>query len=165
MDLRVLGIDPGITNTGYGMVVEESGRMSALGHGSIKTRSSDSMSHRLDTLYKRLVDVIRDLSPDIVAIEDLFVNTNLKTAIAVGQARGVILLACEHAGVAWAQYTPLQVKMAVAGNGNATKDQVQYMVEALLKMKGSPATSHASDALAMAICHLQSVKFREMTGS
>ncbi|MBN1288915.1 MAG: crossover junction endodeoxyribonuclease RuvC [Actinobacteria bacterium] len=163
--MRVLGIDPGITNTGYGLVVEEAGRMSAVHHGSIKTRSSDNMSRRLDILYRRLIEVIGDLAPDTVVIEDLFFNTNLKTAVAVGQARGVILLACEHSNVVWAQYTPLQVKQAVAGNGNATKDQVQFMVEALLCMKDATMSSHAADALAMAICHLQSRRFREMTGS
>ncbi|MBN2168695.1 MAG: crossover junction endodeoxyribonuclease RuvC [Actinobacteria bacterium] len=163
--MRVLGVDPGITNTGFGLVVEESGRMKAVHHGSIKTRSGDNMSHRLNILYKRLVEVISELSPDTVVIEELFFNTNLKTAVAVGQARGVILLACEHSNVSWAQYTPLQVKQAVAGNGNATKDQVQYMVEALLGMKDASMSSHAADALAMAICHLQSMRFREMTGS
>jgi crossover junction endodeoxyribonuclease RuvC len=162
--LRVLGIDPGITNTGYGMVEEASGRMKAVGHGDIKTPGSADMSERLDILYTEVSRVISELEPDVVVLEQLFFNTNRKTAIAVGQARGVILLACRHAGALWAEYTPLQVKMSVVGNGNAKKEQVAYMVVALLGMKDQPATLHACDALAMAICHLQSRRIRELTG-
>lgn len=163
--LKVLGIDPGITNTGYGLVVEESRKMRAREHGSIRTPRSSDMSHRLGILYQRVSEVISDLAPDVVVVEQLFFNTNLKTAFAVGQARGVILLACNHAGVDFEEYTPLQVKQAVAGNGNADKRQVQYMVRALLQMESLPEPLHASDALAMAICHLQSRRLRELTGS
>ncbi len=163
--MKALGIDPGITNTGFGMVVEESGRMSAGDFGSIKTRSGEDMSDRLDTLYREVMRVIRELEPDVAVIEQLFFSTNLKTAVSVGQARGVILLACRHAEVDWAEYTPLQVKMAVVGNGNAGKEQVRYMVVALLGMKSPPSPLHASDAMAMAICHLQSRRLRELTGS
>jgi crossover junction endodeoxyribonuclease RuvC len=161
----VLGIDPGITNTGYGLVTEESGRMRAVTHGAIKTRSSADMSERLDTLYTETSRVIVELEPDVVVLEQLFFNTNQKTAIAVGQARGVILLACRHAGRPWAEYTPLQVKMSVVGSGNAAKEQVAYMVCALLGLKEQPATLHACDALAMAICHLQSRRLKELTGT
>jgi len=164
-ELRVLGIDPGITNTGYGLVIERSGAMEAASHGSITTRSSDDMSARLDKLYREVRDVVARLSPDVVVVEQLFFNTNQKTALAVGQARGVILLACRHAGASWTEYTPLQVKQAVVGNGNATKKQVQYMVTTLLRMSGPPDTLHACDALAMAICHLQARRFRELTGT
>lgn len=163
--MKALGIDPGITNTGYGLVVEESGRMSAGSHGAIKTPSRADMSDRLDILYRETTRVIGELEPDVVVVEQLFFNTNLKTAVAVGQARGVILLACNHAGAHWTEYTPLQVKQAVVGNGNASKEQVKYMVGALLGMKSLPSSLHACDALAMAICHLQSRRLREMTGS
>jgi crossover junction endodeoxyribonuclease RuvC len=161
----VLGIDPGITNTGYGLVAEESGRMRAVTHGAIKTRSSEDMSERLDTLYTGTSRVMVELEPDVVVLEQLFFNTNQKTAMAVGQARGVILLACRHAGRPWAEYTPLQVKMSLVGNGNAAKEQVAYMVCALLGLKERPATLHACDALAMAICHLQSRRLKELTGT
>ena len=160
----MLGIDPGITNTGYGLVAEESGRMRAVTHGAIKTRSSADMSERLDILYTETSRVIVELEPDVVVLEQLFFNSNQKTAIAVGQARGVLLLACRHAGRPWAEYTPLQVKMSVVGNGNAAKEQVAYMVCALLGLKEQPATLHACDALAMAICHLQSRRLKELTG-
>jgi crossover junction endodeoxyribonuclease RuvC len=162
---RVLGIDPGITNTGYGLVVEESGRMSALKHGSIKTPSSADMSERLDILYQKTSSIIVELEPDVVVLEQLFFNTNQKTAIAVGQARGAILLACRHNGRQWTEYTPLQVKMSVVGNGRADKEQVAYMVGALLDLKEKPSSLHACDALAMAICHLQSRRLKELTGT
>lgn len=164
-ELRVLGVDPGITNTGYGLVIECSGKMEAAAHGAITTRSADDMSHRLDKLYSESKKVIVELAPDVVVLEQLFFNTNQKTAIAVGQARGVILLACNHAGAPWAEYTPLQVKQAVVGNGNASKEQVKYMVTMLLRMSEPPRTLHACDALAMAICHLQARRFRELTGT
>ena len=164
-EFRVLGVDPGITNTGYGLVVEADRTMTAGGHGAIKTKSSADMSHRLDILYTEAKRVILEFEPDVVVLEQLFFNTNVKTALAVGQARGVLLLACNHAGASWAEYTPLQVKLAVVGNGNATKVQVQYMVTTLLGMAKPPETLHACDALAMAICHLQSRRLRELTGT
>ncbi|HEY5493647.1 MAG TPA: crossover junction endodeoxyribonuclease RuvC [Candidatus Anoxymicrobiaceae bacterium] len=164
-EFRVLGVDPGITNTGYGLVVEEAGTLSAGRHGAIKTHSKADMSQRLDTIYTESKKVILELSPDVVVLEQLFFNTNQKTATAVSQARGVILLACNHAGAGWAEYTPLQVKQAVVGNGNATKEQVQYMVTMLLRLPEPPETLHACDALAMAICHLQGRRLRELTGT
>lgn len=164
-EFKVLGVDPGITNTGYGLVIQSGSCMRAGVHGAIKTSSSTEMSLRLDTLYTQLRSVIREIEPDVVSIEELFFNTNAKTALSVGQARGVILLACTHAGAAWVEYTPLQVKQAVVGNGRATKEQVQYMVTTLLKMEKSPDTLHACDALAMAICHLQARRFHQLTGT
>lgn len=163
--MRVLGIDPGIANTGYGLVSEESGRMEAVKYGSLITPDKADMSHRLDILYTRVKALIDQLRPDVVVLEQLFFNTNLKTAVAVGQARGVILLACSHAGAAWAEYTPLQVKQAVVGNGNAAKEQVQYMVGALLGFKTPPKSLHTCDALAIAICHLNCRRMREKTGT
>lgn len=162
-EFKVLGIDPGISNTGYGLVIESRGSMRAGAHGAIKTQAASDMAERLDTLYEGSREVIARLAPDVVVLEQLFFSANKKTAIAVGQARGVILLACRHAGSTWAEYTPLQVKQAVVGNGNAKKEQVQYMVTTLLRMDEPPATSHACDALAMAICHLQSRRMRELT--
>ena len=163
--MRVLGVDPGITNTGYGLVVEESGRLKAAESGSVKTPRSEDMSHRLDILYGEIKDLIEQLSPDVVVLEQLFFNTNLKTALAVGQARGVILLACRHADVSWTEYTPLQVKQTVVGNGNASKEQVKYMVGALLGLSSPPKSLHACDALAIAICHLHMRRLKEKTGS
>jgi crossover junction endodeoxyribonuclease RuvC len=163
--MRVLGVDPGITNTGYGLVIERAGKLAAGEHGAITTSSGADMSDRLGKLYSESREVIIRINPHVVVLEQLFFNANVKTAIAVGQARGVILLACNHAGAPWAEYTPLEVKQAVVGNGNATKEQVQYMVTTLLRMPEPPDTLHACDALAMAICHLQARRFKELTGT
>ena len=163
--LKVLGVDPGITNTGYGLVVEESGKLRAAKFGSIGTPASADMSHRLDILYGEIKGLIEESTPDIVVLEQLFFNTNLKTAFAVGQARGVILLACKHTDVTWSEYTPLQVKQTVVGNGNASKQQVKYMVGALLGLSDPPKSLHACDALAIAICHLHMRRLKEKTGS
>lgn len=163
--MRVLGVDPGITNTGYGLVIEDSGHLKATEYGSILTSASDGMSERLDILYRGIRQAIENLEPDVVALEQLFFSSNQKTALAVGQALGVIMLACKHSGVSWEQYTPLQVKQAVVGNGNAKKEQVQYMVGALLAFKEPPQSLHACDALAIAICHLNSRRMREATGT
>lgn len=160
----MLGIDPGIANTGYGMVEETAGKMRQVAHGTIRTTASTEMSERLDILYNGVREVILELEPDEVVLEELFFNTNQKSVMAVGQARGAILLACRHSGAPWAEYTPLQVKMSVVGNGSAKKEQVAYMVSALLGMKEQPADLHACDALAMAICHLQSRRLKELTG-
>lgn len=161
--MRVLGIDPGITNTGYGLVEESGGKLLPGDFGSIETKSTDDMSHRLDTLYEGVKMVMMELEPDEVVLEQLFFNTNLKTAVAVGQARGVILLACRHLAMPWTEYTPLQVKQAVVGNGNATKNQVQFMVGALLDFE-PPKSHHSCDALAMAICHLNARRLSRRTG-
>lgn len=159
--MRVLGIDPGIRNTGYGLVIEERGHMEGLDYGSIETPGSADMSERLDILYCGVKEIIEKLKPDVAVVEQLFYNTNLKTVVAVGQARGVILLACRHAGVPWVEYTPLEVKQSVAGSGRAKKEQVKYMVGALLGIGEPSGSLHACDALAMAICHLNSRKLRE----
>lgn len=164
MTYKVLGIDPGLANTGYGLVIEQSGRMAAGPTGTIRTGSKLPMTERLDRIYCELKGLIEDLGPDVVVLEQLFFNTNQKSAIAVSQAVGVILLACAHSGVIAEEYTPLQVKMAVVGNGRAVKDQVAYMVCALLGMSEQPPSLHACDAYAMAICHLQSRRMRELTG-
>jgi len=163
--LKALGVDPGMTNTGYGLVISVSGGLEAGEFGTIHTLASDDMSHRLDTLYTGMKEVIARLEPDVVVLEQLFFNTNQKTALVVSQARGVLLLACRHAGVQWYEYTPLQVKMAVTGSGNAAKTQVKYMVKALLRFDTAPASLHECDALAMAICHLNSRRIREKTGT
>ncbi|MBU1672523.1 MAG: crossover junction endodeoxyribonuclease RuvC [Actinobacteria bacterium] len=162
--MKVLGIDPGISNTGYGLVEEAARRLSALASGTIKTAPSDEMAVRLDVLYRGVTEVVERLAPDAVVLEELFFNTNQKSVMAVGQARGVILLACGHAGMPVVEYTPLQVKQTVTGNGNAKKEQVRYMVGALLGTRDLPSSLHECDALAMAICHLHSRRMAGLTG-
>jgi crossover junction endodeoxyribonuclease RuvC len=159
--VRVLGIDPGITNTGYALVIEDGRSMSAGGHGTVKTSSTDEMSLRLDILYEGVKAALLETGPDVAALEQLFFNVNVKTAMSVGQARGVILLACRHAGVPCEEYTPLEVKQAVAGSGGAPKEQVEFMVKALLGIGKEKGSSHAFDAYAIAICHLNCRRLKE----
>lgn len=160
--MLILGIDPGITNTGYGLVSGESWSLRAEEFGSIKTQSSEDMSGRLDKLYNKSLEIIEKTKPDVVVLEELFFSANAKTAFLVGQARGVILLACKHAGVPWTEYAPLEVKKRVAGTGDAPKSQIKYMVTSLLKMGEAPPSSHECDALALAICHAYSYKLDEL---
>ncbi len=161
MYLKVLGIDPGIATTGYGLIVKQREGMSVVTFGSINTPANSSIASRLGVLYSRIQAILRDYHPDVAVIEELFFNTNLKTAVEVGEARGVIILACSHAGIRYEEYTPLQVKQAVVGNGNASKEQVAYMVGALLGFDSKGASHHACDALALAICHLSHMNLKE----
>ena len=149
----VLGIDPGLANTGYGVVVRRSGRLAALDGGVIETRRGVPAERRLAMLHARVRDLLATHEPDAVALEALYFGQNVATAFAVGQARGAVLVAAGDRGVPCADYTPQQVKGAVCGSGRAQKDQVQRMVQALLRLPEPPRPDHAADALAVAICH------------
>src|SRR4051794_41981558 len=149
----VLGIDPGLANTGYGVVARRSGRLAALDGGVIETRPNLAPERRLALLHERIGDLLVTHEPDAVALEALFFGQNVATAFAVGQARGAVLVAAGERGVPCADYTPQQVKGAVCGSGRAPKDQVQRMVQALLRLPAAPTPDHAADALAVAICH------------
>jgi crossover junction endodeoxyribonuclease RuvC len=149
----VLGIDPGLANTGYGVVVRRSGRLAALDGGVIETRAGVAPERRLAVLHQRVTDLLIEHEPDAVALEALYFGQNVGTAFAVGQARGAVLVAAGERGVACTDYTPQQVKGAVCGSGRAGKDQVQRMVQALLRLPEPPRPDHAADALAVAICH------------
>jgi crossover junction endodeoxyribonuclease RuvC len=149
----VLGIDPGLANTGYGVVVRRSGRLSALDGGVIETRAGVPTERRLAMLHARVRDLIAVHEPAAVAMEALFFGQNVGTAFAVGQARGAVLVAAGEAGIPCVDYTPQQVKSAVCGAGRAPKDQVQRMVQALLRLPAPPSPDHAADALAVAVCH------------
>ncbi len=151
-----MGIDPGLANTGYGVVEEAGTALRALGWGGVDTSSGALLSERLDKIFTETEELLRRYAPDAVAVEQLFFSANARSAMSVGEARGVIILAAQRAGVEICEYTPLQVKQAVVGNGRATKDQVEYMVRALLGIKEKLPSSHAADALAMALCYLQS---------
>jgi crossover junction endodeoxyribonuclease RuvC len=149
----VLGIDPGLAGTGYGVVARRSGRLAALDGGVIETRAGVPAERRLATLHDRVRDLLVEHEPDAVALEALFFGQNVATASAVGQARGAVLVAAGGRGVACADYTPQQVKGAVCGRGRAPKEQVGRMVQALLRLPGPPRPDHLADALAVAICH------------
>ncbi len=147
----ILGIDPGLADTGYGVIICSGSNFTCLDYGVIKTKASDSDSLRLKILHQDLLSIIKKYQPDLVAVEKLFFNTNAKTAISVGQARGVVLLAIEENKVSLVQLTPPQVKLAVAAYGQAPKKQVQLMVQKILNLAKLPCPDDAADALAVAI--------------
>ncbi len=154
--MRVLGIDPGFGRTGYGVIDAEAGRQRALEYGCIETLPHDEMGRRLADIYGALNEVIGRYKPDAVAIEQLFFNRNVTTALKAAEARGVVVLAAEQAGVPQFTYTPLQVKQAVVGYGRAEKRQVQEMIKVLLGLTDVPKPDDAADALAIAVAHAQS---------
>ena len=151
--MRVLGIDPGTAACGYAIVHESAGRLRALDHGWFKTPAGERPELRLKTIFERVQGLVADFEPDAVAMEESFVGADARTALSVGQARGVVLVASALAGVECAEYAPARVKQAVCGYGRAEKAQVSRMVQAILSLDAPPSSSHASDALAVAICH------------
>jgi len=160
--MLILGIDPGTAITGYGLVAGDGDELALVGYGVITTPSGSPLPQRLRTLYRELTDLIARYRPTAVAIEELFFSRNVRTALAVGQARGIALLAAAEAGLPVHEYTPLQVKQAVVGYGRATKDQVQQMVRVLLGLDVVPQPDDAADAIAVAICHLHSHRLATM---
>ncbi len=150
----VLGIDPGTASTGYGVVYGAGSKLRALEDGVIRTRAGIPLERRLADIHARVVELIDRHRPDAVAIEELYFGANARTAFAVGQARGVLLLAAGQRGIPSRSYTPQQVKGAVCGHGRAGKDQVGRMVATLLGLAEVPTPDHATDALAVAICDL-----------
>jgi crossover junction endodeoxyribonuclease RuvC len=155
----VLGIDPGTANTGYGVVARQSGRMLALDGGVITTAPGDAAA-RLAVIHARVAELLDEHRPEAVAVEELYFGANARSAFAVGQARGVVLLAAGQRGIPCWSYTPQQIKGAVCGSGRAAKDQVQRMVQSLLALEELPRPDHAADALAVAICHANSAPMR-----
>jgi crossover junction endodeoxyribonuclease RuvC len=161
--MLVIGIDPGTATTGYGLVREDkSGNLSAVDYGVITTSPALSMPHRLLELYRRLSEILLLHRPESGAVEKLFFQRNVRTAISVGQGRGVVLLVLAQADLSVAEYTPLEIKQAVAGYGGADKNQVQQMVRALLNLDDVPQPDDAADALAVAICHLHTFRVQAL---
>lgn len=150
----VLGIDPGTASTGFGVVEGSGSRLRALADGVIRTPAGVPLERRLADIHARAAELLDRFSPDAVAVEELFFGANARTAFAVGQARGVVLLAAGQRGIPSRAYTPQQVKGAVCGHGRAGKDQVGRMVARLLGLPTPPAPDHAADALAVAICEV-----------
>lgn len=150
----VLGIDPGLSVTGYGLV-EGSHPPRPHRAGVIRTEPDLTTPERLAELYSGLTEVISDTGPDVVALETVFTNRNLQTAISVGRASGIALLAAAEAGLAVFEYVPTAIKSAVTGDGSANKEQVQQMVTRLLHLDEAPKPADAADALAIALCHLR----------
>ena len=157
----ILGLDPGTASTGFGVVSVCGNRFCALDYGVVETPSKMALEQRLEMVFLKISGILEEHQPDSTAVESLFFNTNVSTALAVGHARGVALLACSRAGCTVFEYTPQQVKMAVAGYGKATKEQVTDMVRVLLGMSEPPRPDHAADALGVAICHANSLGLLE----
>ena len=156
--MRILGIDPGYAIVGVGVVDFEGNHFKVVEYGAITTEAGDNMFDRLKKIYDDLIMIIERVKPDGMAIEELFFNSNQKTAINVAQARGVLVLAAKNCGIPVFEYTPLQVKQAVVGYGRAEKKQVQQMTKAILCLESVPKPDDTADALAIAICHAHSYR-------
>lgn len=154
--VRILGIDPGSRVTGYGIVESHRGRLGFVACGVVKTTLSYPFATRLNEIFDGINEVVQLHNPTVAAIEDVFLSSNPRTAINLGQARGAAVVAVMQNGVAVSDYTPRKIKQAVAGYGQAEKVQVQHMVKVLLQLKGAPSND-AADALAVAICHANSM--------
>lgn len=159
--MRILGIDPGIAIVGYSIVECNGNNFKPIEYGCIRTEASLDFPERIKIIYDSLTEIIRKHQPQDLAIEELFFNKNVKTAIKVGQARGVEVLAAVNQGLGIFEYTPLQIKQAIAGYGRAEKSQIQEMVKILLNLKETPKPDDVADALAVAICHGASLKFKD----
>ncbi len=160
----ILGIDPGTVRIGYGIIDDARNAFALKDYGCLTLSKISTSSLRLKKIYQEIGAIIDEHKPDVLAIEELFFSSNVKTALSVGQARGVIILAAADKKIPTFEYTPLQVKQAVTGYGKADKEQIQLMVKSLLKMKDIPKPDDAADGLALAICHANSRKFSEKVG-
>lgn len=151
-----MGIDPGIADTGFGIIARQENKLTCLGYGSIKTSAKLNLADRLEIINSELSKIIKKYKPNLIAIEELFFCNNAKTALAVGQARGVAVLTAKLNKIKSVEFTPYQVKQAVSTYGHAKKDQVQRMVKLILNLKELPKPDDAADALAIAICAVNS---------
>lgn len=160
--MRILGIDPGIGRTGWGVIDVQGAAFNVESFGCIETPKDMAMEKRLQALYEAIIKICKEYKPDALAIEELFFNKNVTTALIVGQARGVVLLAASQHGLPIGVYTPLQVKIAVTGYGRGDKAQVGHMVKSILKLPSIPKPDDTADALAIALTHAFSAKIRAL---
>ena len=162
--MRIIGIDPGYAILGYGIVDMKSGRFSLVEYGVITTEAHTTMAERLKIIYGDLMEKIGEHEPETAAIEELFFNSNAKTALKVGEARGAAILACVNSGLPVFEYTPLQIKQALVGYGRAEKEQIQQVVRSILGLREIPRPDDAADGVAAAICHGNSSGYLERVG-
>ncbi len=158
--MRVLGIDPGIRTTGFGIIDSNSNRLSLIACGTINPKLKDTLPLRLNHLFEKVDSIINKFSPDVFSIEDMFYSKNVKTAMILGQARGAMIIAAAQANINIFEFAPRKVKMSVCGNGGASKEQVQYMVMKILNLKEIPGSMDVSDAIAVGICCLNQVRIK-----
>lgn len=159
----VLGIDPGLANTGWGLIIQKGTRLSCLAYGCISTSTDKELATRLKKIHDQIKAVIQEYQPSCVGIETVWFGANTQSAFATGQARGAALVACADNKLEIGEFTPRQIKLSVVGTGTAEKEQVQYMVRQLLTLNKDPKPDHASDALAAAICYTTHAGFSEAT--
>ena len=157
--VRILGIDPGYATLGWGIIEQKASSFYPIAYGAILTESGELMEKRLQIIYNTLCDIIDEYKPEGMSVEELFFNTNSKTAILVSQARGVIILAAAEKNIPFYEYTPLQIKQALVGYGRADKNQVQQMVKRILSLDTIPKPDDTADALAAAVCHCNSWRY------
>ena len=163
--MKVLGIDPGTTACGYGIVRSEDGRLRAVEYGSWRTRAAERPERRLKEIHDRVAELIASHEPDAAVLEESYVGADARIALFVGQARGAVLVACATAGLPCAEYPPATVKQTVCGYGRADKEQVQRMVKAILGLRELPRPNHAADALAVAVCHALAPPLQALAGA
>ena len=159
--MRILGIDPGFAITGYSIIDYQGNRFKLIESGAVTTKAGTSFPLRLTKIYDDLTTIINEYKPDAISVEELFFNNNAKTAINVAQARGVVLIVGCKNNIPTFEYTPLQIKQAVAGYGRADKIQVQKMVKTILNVEKLPKLDDTTDSMAAAICHAHSARFSE----
>lgn len=163
--MRILGIDPGTATVGYGVIEDHDGQITVVTYGAIVTSPKDGdTAERLQLIYERLNELLDTYRPDAAAVEELFFGRNITTAIRVGQARGVLLLALANAGIPVAEYSPPKIKESVSGYGNASKQQVQFMVQNILDLEELPKPDDAADGLAVALTHYQHYRHEMLYG-
>ncbi|MFC1485347.1 crossover junction endodeoxyribonuclease RuvC [bacterium] len=160
--MKILGLDPGTATTGWAIIECNEKNIVPIAYNHIQTSANLSFSDRLEQIYNELAEIINTYKPDVAAVEQLFFAKNVKTAVSVGHARGVMLLTIKQAGIKSFEYTPLQVKQAIVGYGKAEKIQVQIMVKNILKLKSIPKPDDTADALAIALCHKQREKWNRL---
>lgn len=160
--MRILGIDPGLAIVGYGVVDKEGNSYKTIYYDAITTQAHTPIENRIKIIYDEMNLIIEKYKPEVISIEELFFNNNAKTALAVGQARGVVLLSAVEHNIPIYEYTPLQVKQALTGYGRASKMQIQQMMKSMLGLSEIPKPDDVADALAIAICHGNSVRFNSI---
>ena len=160
--MKILGIDPGLIQTGFGLISVSDKQNIVLDYGIIKPSIKDDLSNRLFTIFNDVTQIINDYSPQIFAIEDIFYGKNVKSALRLGQARGASMVAAASKKIPIYEYSARKVKQSITGNGNAHKHQVQFMVKAKLKMNCLPEPEDASDALAVALCHHHQIRVADL---
>ncbi|MAQ87444.1 MAG: crossover junction endodeoxyribonuclease RuvC [Candidatus Marinimicrobia bacterium] len=157
--MRILGVDPGISITGFSIIESNRNQSSLSAYGTVKPNQKDSLPKRLNYLFEEMNKILDQFNPDILSVEDAFYSKNVKSAMVLGQARGAIILAAAQANIPIFEFAPRKVKMSVCGNGAASKEQVAYMVTKILKLKVQPKPLDVSDAMAVGLCYINQSKF------